>query len=114
MPPDLNNAESLAPTKSRRKHWHILGAMVLALVLIAVAGLMYISSDGFHERMRQNAVAMLNQSTGGRAELKSLEWSLPRLTVGLTDLTIHGRESEKDAPFMHVGKVTASIKIISL
>jgi translocation and assembly module TamB len=111
---DLNNVEELAPTKSRRKHWLILGAMVLTLILIAVAGLMYISSDGFRERMRQNAVAMLQQSTGGRAELKSLDWSLTHLTVALTDLTIHGRESEKDAPFVHVGNVMAKIKIISL
>src|SRR3954447_2310597 len=102
---DLNNTEMQKPSKSRRKHWRILGAMVLVLLLIAVCGLMYVSGDSFRERMRQNVVSMVQQATGGRAELKSLEWSLTHRTVELTDLTIHGREGEKEAPFLHVDKI---------
>src|SRR5512140_3503743 len=106
---DLNNTEELKPSKSRRRHWRILGGMVLVLFLIAAAGLMYVSSDGFRERMRRNAVATLQQATGGHAELKGLKWSLRHRTVELTDLTIHGRESESDVPFMHVATIRAKI-----
>src|SRR6266568_7351098 len=104
---DLDNPETQKPSKSRRRHWRILGAAVLVLILLAAAGLMYVSSDSFRERMRQNAIATLQQTTGGRSELKSLEWSLSHRTVTLTDLTIHGRENEKDIPFLHVEKITA-------
>src|SRR6185369_458891 len=110
---DLNNPGTQEPSKSRRKHWRILGFAVLVLILIAAAGLMYVSSDNFRERMRQGAIATLQQATGGRSELKSLEWSLSHRSVTLTDLTVHGREDEKDVPFMHVDKVTAKIKIVS-
>jgi translocation and assembly module TamB len=87
--------------------------MVLLLLLIAIAGLMYVSSDSFHERMRQSAIATVQAATGGRTELKKLNWSLTHRTVELTDLTVHGRESEGEAPLLHVKSLTATIKIIS-
>src|SRR5215472_10543539 len=59
-------------------------------------------------------VAALEQITGGRVELAKLSIVPFRFRVEAHDLTIHGTEPTDQAPYAHVDRLTAEIKIISV
>jgi translocation and assembly module TamB len=71
--------------------WMGAAALILVLILLGVAH--YLNSAGFHERVRQFAVAQVERAIGGRVELQKIEWNLTRLQFEITGLTIHGKEA---------------------
>lgn len=107
---------SAAPAKPGTPRHHHRLRLVLALVLLALlaAGLWYLNSPRFQERVRRMVVTRLQESIGGRVEIGALRWSLPRLQVEIDDLTIHGGEAPGEAPFVHVDHVLARLKVFSL
>ena len=74
----------------------------------------YATTDSFQRRMRHRVVAELEKATGGRVELGELHTIPFRLRVDARNLTIHGREAADQAPFLHVDRLEAELKIISL
>ena len=63
--------------------------------------------------MRRRVVASLEKITGGRVELGELHTIPFRLRVDARNLTIHGRETSDQAPFLRVDRMQAEMKIIS-
>ena len=101
------------PAVPRHHHRLRLLLALLSLALLA-AGVWYLNSSRFQERVRRRVVTRLQESVGGRVEIGALRWSLPRLQVEMDDLTIHGREAPGEPPFVHVDHVLARLKILSL
>lgn len=114
MTRNLNNPGNEEQPRARRKLWRIVGALTAIAVLVVVGMLVYVNSDGFSRRMRARAIDSIENATGGKTQLGDLQWSLSHRTVVLNDLTIRGREDPSDVPFLHVDRITAKIKIISL
>jgi len=103
-----------AGAKSR---WRILRIILLTIALmgaIAFSGMAwYVTTEGFHIKVRHRLVAELEKITGGRVELGSIHVIPFELRVEVRDLTIHGREASGEIPYAHVDSLSAQVKIIS-
>lgn len=88
--------------------------MAVLLLLLAFSALLwYITTASFQELVRQRLVQSLERTTGGRVEVGGFAVRPLRLELELRDLTIHGRETAKDKPYLHVESLTAVVKISS-
>jgi hypothetical protein len=55
-----------------------------------------------------------NDATGGRAEIRQLDFELSTLTAHLYNITLHGSEHPDQPPLLQVDKLTVGLKIQSL
>ncbi len=101
--------------KTRRgRLWKYL-AITTVVSALALAGLAwYATSEAFQIRVHRLVVSELESITGGRVDLGGFHTSPFRLRVDVEDLTIHGRETATEIPYIHVARVIAQIRIISL
>lgn len=88
----------------------IMGILILFLF---VGAAFYLTSPGFNAVVRDKVVATLQQTTGGRVDLKSLKWNISKLDIEIDDLTIHGLEGAQDIPYAHVDHMSIRLKIVS-
>ena len=92
-----------------------VGGALLLLVALVVAGLLfYASTPHFANVVRQRVITVLEDATGGRVEIKSLNWNFRHLAVDVNGLTIHGLEGQRELPYVHVDRVYVRAKILSL
>src|SRR5262249_12086202 len=79
-----------------KSRWRKLGKVALLglglLLLLSAVGLWYITTDSFRNLVSRRLVTQLEQITGGKAEIGSLEISPFQMRVELRDLVIHGLE----------------------
>lgn len=94
--------------------WRVGGALLLLLVLVIAGLLFYASTTHFSNQVRQRVISVLQDATGGRVELQSLRWNLRHLSVEVDGLTIHGLEGPGELPYVHVDRLYARAKILSL
>lgn len=110
--------ESGAKEAGARSRWRTIRIILLITALsgaIAFSVLAwYVTTDGFHARVRHRLVAELEKITGGRVELGSIHVIPFELRVEVRDLTIHGREASGEIPYAHADSLSAQIKIISV
>lgn len=101
-----------------RRAWGYLwkaGAGFLLLILLVAAGLLfYASTAHFSNVVRMKVIAVLQDATGGRIELRAFHWNLRQLTVEVDDLTIHGLEGPGELPYAHIDRLYARARILSL
>ncbi|MGD0790166.1 MAG: translocation/assembly module TamB domain-containing protein [Terriglobales bacterium] len=102
------------PPQRRRILWKLfLAFCVFSLVGFGLLA-WYVTTDSFQQMVRRRVVASAEKLTGGRVELGELHTIPFRLRVDARNLTIHGREASDQAPFLHVDRLQAEMKIISL
>src|ERR1700681_2993823 len=113
----LENASPEGPERAdraapRRHGWAPiwLGTLALLLMLALLGVGRYVENAEFHERARQFAIAQIELATGGRVELKRVEWNLAQLQFELGGLTIHGKEAATEAPLLQAERVRARVK----
>ncbi len=113
--PRLTEAKAEPPPPERRR---ILWKLFLGFCVFSVIGFSflgwYVTTDSFQQWVRHRVIASAEKLSGGRVELGELHTIPFRLRVDARDLTIHGREGADQAPFLHVDRVQAEMKIISL
>ncbi len=104
-----------AGANSRRRKWwkYVLWAGLAGLLVLAGLG-WYITTNSFQTMVRRRLVVELERITGGRVELGSFHTTPLRFRVEVRDLTIHGNEGTDQAPYAHVDRVTATVKVISV
>ena len=97
----------------RRIGWTFaaLGVLVFAG---AVGGYLFLKSHSFQEYALRTIVQETNDATGGRAEIRTLDFELSTLTAHLYNITLHGSERPDQAPLLQVDKLTVGLKIQSL
>jgi translocation and assembly module TamB len=102
------------PPERRRILWHLF--LVFCVFSLIAFGLLswYVSTDSFQRTVRRRVVASVEKLTGGRVELGELHTIPFRLRVDARNLTIHGSEAADQAPFLHVDRLQAELKIISI
>ncbi len=91
----------------------LLGGLSLLVILLG-AGAWYLSSPRFQTVADRKVVSVLEDSVGGRVEIRDLRWNIFHLTVYADDLTIHGLEAASDVPYFHADHVTIGIRILSI
>ena len=90
-----------------------LASLVALIVMGALAGYFYLRSSGFREYALRKIVAQADQSTGGRTQIRSLDFNLSTLTAHLYGIIIHGKESPDAPPLLQIDKLTVGLKIKS-
>ena len=91
----------------------IVGVVVLLLILVVGGLLFYASTAHFANVVRMKVISVLEDATGGRVELSSLNWNLRHLSVEVNGLTIHGLEAKGQLPYVHIDHLYARVKILS-
>ncbi len=89
-------------------------AIGLVLLGLFTVGAWYLRSDHFREYVRARLMTALNEATGGKAQIGSLQWNLSKLEFELHDITVRGNEPAGEAPFAHIDRLLVRAKIISL
>jgi len=89
----------------------VLGILVLAG---ALGGYLFLKSRSFQEYALRTIVQDTNDATGGRTEIRNLDFELSTLTAHLYNITLHGSEHADQPPLLQVNKLTVGLKIQSL
>ncbi|HSS98079.1 MAG TPA: hypothetical protein VLK33_13655, partial [Terriglobales bacterium] len=106
---------SAAPSKSRwGRFWKICLILIACGVLTISGALWYITTDSFQNMVSQRLVAQLERLTGGKAAIGELDIYPFQLRVDIRNLTIHGFEKPDEAPYLHVDRLIADLKLRSL
>jgi translocation and assembly module TamB len=112
--PALPDAAASPPRRRRTLRRLFFSAGFIALLLAAtIVGLFfYASSDSFEALVRKRIVDVLQQSTGGRAEIASFHWHLLSLEAEASGIVLHGTEAPDEAPYATIDHLRASISIL--
>jgi translocation and assembly module TamB len=100
--------------QSRRVIGWTLAGLVILLLFVAGAGILYLRSHYFAQYALRTIVANVNEATGGRTEIRRLDFDLSTLTAHLYDITVHGTEAADRVPLLRVEKLTVALKIQSV
>jgi translocation and assembly module TamB len=93
--------------------WTFTGVITLVL-MVAVGGYLYLQSTGFQRFAIAKIVEQANLASGGRTEIRGLDFTLSTLTANLYDITVHGTEGPDQPPLLHADKLTVRLKIQSV
>ena len=103
------------PIPPRRRIW--LRLLLLFGIFSTVSFLLlgwYATTDSFQQAVRRRVILALEKATGGRVELGELHTIPFRLRIDARNLIVHGREAADQAPYLHIDRLQAELKIISL
>jgi uncharacterized protein involved in outer membrane biogenesis len=90
-------------------------AAVLAIVIIAVAGgYIFLKSNRFQQIAIHKITQAADQASGGKSEIRALDFSLRTLTVHLFDVKLHGTEQAAQPPLLQADNLTVGITIQSI
>jgi translocation and assembly module TamB len=102
--------------RSRRRHLRRLlfsAGFIAFWSPAAVVGLFFwASSDSFEALVRKRMVNLLQQSTGGRAEIASFHWHLLSLDAEADGIVLHGTEAPGEAPYATIDRLRAGVSIL--
>ena len=90
--------------------WTIAGLLLLLLVG-GVGGYLYLKSSGFQQYALRKIVQGADEATGGRTQIRGLDFNLSTLTAHLYDVVVRGTEPADQPPLLHVDKLTVGLKI---
>jgi translocation and assembly module TamB len=103
---------SLAGKVGRLVAWLVVG--VVGLILIAIGGFWwYSTTPDFQHRVGKEIAKVLENATGGRVDVGSVDFSLWHLAIEVDGLVIHGLEGPGEAPYLSADKVQVRVKITS-
>ncbi len=92
----------------------LLLGIVAVLASVVAAFAWYTTTDDFQQRVRKEVVTVLEDSTGGRVELKSISFSLRHLAIEANGLVIHGLEGPGEAPYLSADRIQVWVKLFNL
>ena len=93
--------------------WSLAGLAILLLVA-AGGGILFLRTRYFAKYALSKIVEDVNETTGGRTEIRNLDFDLSTLTAHLYDVTVHGTEAANQAPLLHLDRLTVGLKIQSV
>jgi translocation and assembly module TamB len=100
----------------RQRRWTRVVAWVFAsfamlLLVLAIAASWYTTTDDFQHRVRGKVISVLEDSTGGRVELRHISFNLWHLAIEADGLVIHGTEGPDQMPYLSAAKIFVRLKI---
>jgi translocation and assembly module TamB len=93
--------------------WTIAGLLLLVLVG-AVGGYLFLKSSNFQQYALRKIVQGTDEATGGRTQIRGLDFNLSTLTAHLYDVVVRGTERPDQPPLLQVDKLTVALKIQSV
>jgi translocation and assembly module TamB len=106
-------AKALTPQRrSLIKRLLIVFACLVALVIVLLtAAAFYTTTSNFQARLRNIVVSELEEATGGRVELKSIDFHLWTLGIEANGLVIHGLEGADQLPYLSAQRILVKVRI---
>ena len=90
-------------------------ASLIALILIGgIAGYFYLKGTGFQQFAMRKIITQADQSTGGRMQIRDLDFDLSTLTAHLYGIVVRGTEKPDAPPLLQIDKLTVALKITSV
>ena len=89
-------------------------AISVFVVVLCLGGYLFLKSGFFKNYALEKIQEAVAQSTGGHAEIQTLDLDLSSLTARLGNVTIHGTEIPSEPPLLHLDELTVSFKIESI
>lgn len=90
--------------------WGLGSLLVLILILVLLVS-WYTTTSDFEHRVRAKVVEVLEDSTGGRVDLRALHFSLWHLAIEADGLVIHGTEGPGEMPYLSADRLLVRVKI---
>ncbi len=90
--------------------WIAGGAVLLLLALTALLS-WYTTTSDFSNRVGSKLVAVLEDATGGRVELRGIHFHLWQLAIEADGLVIHGTEGPGEMPYLSADRILVHAKI---
>ena len=90
--------------------WTVAALLVLVLVMFGLFA-WYSKTEDFNRRVGKEVVKVLEDATGGRAELGRITFDLWHLAVEADGLVIHGLEGPGEAPYLAADKILLRAQI---
>src|SRR5207302_6811802 len=78
-----------------------------------IGGYLYLKSSGFQHFALRKIEEQVNLASGGRAEIRALDFNLSTLTAHLYNITVRGTEGPDQPPLLQVDKLTVGVKVLS-
>jgi translocation and assembly module TamB len=92
----------------------ILGVLTALIVIGAVGGYSYLKSSAFQRYALRKIIESADRSTGGRTQIRALDFDLSTLTAHLYGVVVRGKESADAPALLTIDKLTVGLKIRSL
>ena len=104
-----------AETPNRRRLGRILlwsaGSLLLLILILIAGGAYYTTTADFQRRVGGEVVKVLEDSTGGRVELRRISFDLWHLAIEADGLVIHGTEAPDQMPYLSADKILLRVRI---
>jgi translocation and assembly module TamB len=115
---DMTTTPEPKPVKRRSLVGHVgrvcgwlIGGLLLLVIVVVGGFAWYSTTDDFQRRVGKEVVSALEDATGGRVELRGLQFSLWHLAIEVDGLVIHGLEGPGEAPYLSADKIQVRVKI---
>src|SRR5689334_692745 len=90
------------------------GSLIVLLLLAAVASLITIQSNWFHQMVRNKMIEAIEKATGGKSEVGSYSFDWKTMTARVDGFVLHGTEPPDSPPLIKAETVVATLRIISV
>jgi translocation and assembly module TamB len=102
------------PAARPRRWWKYFLIASGIVLLLALAGVWYLTTESFQRYVRNRTVREIERITGGRAEVGNFHLVPFHLQVEVRNVTVHGKEGADEVPLAHADSLLAQVKVISL
>lgn len=114
-PRDPNRPRNPPPATRRHRVLRFLGwsllSIILLLVMVAVGLTWYTTTADFQRRVGTEVKNVLEDSTGGKADIGHISFNFWHLAIEVDQLVIHGTEGPGEAPYLSAAKILVRLKI---
>ena len=100
--------------KRANKFGMILAGLAIFIVVVAFSLNFVLGTKRFQQFVIHKITEGVEQATGGKTDIRALDFRLSTLTVHLYDITIHGSETAGRLPLLRVDKLTVRLTIQSV
>jgi translocation and assembly module TamB len=98
-------------SRRRRTLWSTVIAAAGLIVTLVIAVLLVVRTAWFRNYVRQQIVSSVEDSTGGRVEVKAFDFDESHLHATVTDFVIHGTEPASAAPFVSIPRIEIDFRL---
>lgn len=87
---------------------------IIGLILIVViGGIIVLRTEWFRNYVREKIISSVEDSTGGKVELKTFTFDWPGLTATVTGFVLHGTEPPGSAPLFEAPSIVLRLKLFA-
>lgn len=98
----------------RRVIGFTFAALGILLTVGVVGGYLYLKSNSFENFALSKIIAQANEATGGKTQIRAVDFNFSTLTAHLYDIVVHGQEPANAPPLLQVDKLTVGLKVRSV